>query len=164
MHNKCACEPFLLDTAAYSEKHVIMYSMVDMPLTDEQVIKLIAYWADLAQYDYDTAQAMFDSGRYPYALYMCHLSTEKILKAIVTKRNKAHPAYIHNLVRLAEDAALALSDDQKKAFSDINEFNIEARYPEDERKFYKRATREYTEKYMNTYKELFVWLTTQLQK
>lgn len=37
---------------------------------------------------------------------------------------------IHNLVRLAEIAGLKLSEEQIDLLADVNEFNIEGRYPE----------------------------------
>lgn len=38
-----------------------------------------------AEYDLNTAEFMLKSGRYIYVIFMCHLSIEKILKAIVTE-------------------------------------------------------------------------------
>jgi HEPN domain-containing protein len=38
-----------------------------------------------AEYDLKTADFMLNSGRYIYVIFMCHLSLEKILKAIVMK-------------------------------------------------------------------------------
>ena len=35
-------------------------------------------WLKQADYDMDTADAMFRSGRYFYAVFMCHLSIEKM--------------------------------------------------------------------------------------
>ena len=41
----------------------------------------VKYWLDLSDYDYDTALAMQQSGRYLYVGFMCHQTIEKILKA-----------------------------------------------------------------------------------
>jgi HEPN domain-containing protein len=138
--------------------------MVDVPLTDEQVKKTVLYWADLAEYDFKTAEVMFEGGRYPYALYMCHLSLEKMLKALVTQKIQGHPDYTHNLVHLARLTELSLSDAQYLLLTDMRDFNIEARYPEAERDFYKKATKDYTATYMTSFKELYVWLQIYLQK
>mgnify|MGYP001587100192 FL=1 len=40
--------------------------------------RLIKYWKDLSDYDITTAKFMFETKRYPYSLFMCHLSIEKI--------------------------------------------------------------------------------------
>ena len=42
-------------------------------------------WLKQADYDMDTADAMHSSGRYFYAVFMCHLSIEKALKGPITK-------------------------------------------------------------------------------
>lgn len=46
------------------------------------MIKDVNEWLLQAEYDIDTAYAMFRSGRYSYAIFMCHLSIEKGLKGI----------------------------------------------------------------------------------
>lgn len=45
-------------------------------------------WLLQADYDMETAQAMFDSGRYIYAMFMIHLSIEKALKGIYAQSFK----------------------------------------------------------------------------
>ncbi|NLB27219.1 MAG: HEPN domain-containing protein [Bacteroidales bacterium] len=37
------------------------------------------YWEEYAQYDIDTAVAMFDAGRYLYTAFMCQQAIEKIV-------------------------------------------------------------------------------------
>ena len=39
-------------------------------------------WFRQSDYDYDTAMFMHESGRYFYAVFMCHLSIEKALKGL----------------------------------------------------------------------------------
>ena len=45
-------------------------------------------WLKQADYDFETAKAMFDTGRYIYSIFMCHLTIEKVLKAWYTKQNQ----------------------------------------------------------------------------
>ena len=40
------------------------------------------YWKDIAQYDLDTAQAMFDAGRWLYVVFMCQQAIEKLCKGL----------------------------------------------------------------------------------
>jgi len=40
------------------------------------------YWHDIAQYDLETAQAMFESGRWLYVVFMCQQSIEKLCKGL----------------------------------------------------------------------------------
>lgn len=126
--------------------------------------KIIAYWSTHAQYDMDTAGSLFESKRYPYALFMCHLAIEKSLKAIIVMKKQAHAPYTHNLVNLAVTADLPLAPEQKTLIGELNEFNLEARYPDWKENFYSIATREYTEKYLLATRELFIWLTNSLPR
>jgi HEPN domain-containing protein len=48
-------------------------------------------WLKQADYDMDTAEVMFDSGRFIYAVFMCHLSLEKALKGLYTYTLKEVP-------------------------------------------------------------------------
>jgi HEPN domain-containing protein len=41
-----------------------------------------AYWLDIAQYDLETANAMFDSGRWLYVVFMCQQALEKLAKGL----------------------------------------------------------------------------------
>ena len=41
-----------------------------------------AYWLQLAQYDLDTAQAMFAGGRWFYVVFMCQQALEKLSKGL----------------------------------------------------------------------------------
>lgn len=40
------------------------------------------YWEEYAQYDLDTSDVMFDTGRYLYTVFMCQQAIEKIVKGI----------------------------------------------------------------------------------
>jgi len=42
------------------------------------------YWLELAQYDLDTAAAMFSSGRWFYVIFMCQQAIEKLCKGLYT--------------------------------------------------------------------------------
>ena len=133
-------------------------------MDDLKLEKLISYWTEHAEYDIETAQAMFDSKRYPYALFMCHLAVEKILKGRVVFCTKEHAEYTHNLVRLAQQAHLQFSKEQLSLLEALQDFNMEARYPEEEKEFYKRATMDFSENYLTAAKLLFVWIKTSLKK
>ncbi|OOP55644.1 MAG: hypothetical protein AYP45_13405 [Candidatus Brocadia carolinensis] len=73
------------------------------------------------------------------------------------------PPKIHNLVRLAENTGLSFTDEQLALLADINDFNIESRYPDFKFSFYQICTREFTEKQFSTIKELHQWLLSQMK-
>jgi HEPN domain-containing protein len=54
-------------------------------------------WFDQSEYDYETANVMFNYGRYFYSVFMCHLSIEKALKGLYVKKTDKLPPKIHKL-------------------------------------------------------------------
>ena len=126
--------------------------------------KIVFYWESHAEYDIETAKHMFKTKRYPYVLFMCHLSVEKLLKGIYVKENGKHSIYTHNLVELAKKTKIDFFDEQKKLLAELSGFNIEARYPEWKSNFYKIATKEFTEKYYIQTKKFYLWLKKYLKK
>lgn len=125
----------------------------------EDAGKIVAYWREHAKYDLDTADSLLSSGRFPYCLFMCHLAIEKILKGIIVEKIKDHAPYTHNLIELASGSGMDFSSAQQSLIAELNEFNLEARYPDWKRDFYKTATKEFSADYLAKTKELFVWLT-----
>ena len=71
--------------------------------------KVIQYWVTISRNDFETAELLFRNKKYHHALFFCHLSVEKMLKAVVVKNSKTAPPLIHDLVRLAEKARLSVS-------------------------------------------------------
>jgi len=65
-----------------------------------------------------------------------------------------HPK-IHNLAKIAEEGKLNLTDEEKLFLLEVNEFNLEARYPDYKFRFYQRCTKEFTEDYLRRIKEFY---------
>lgn len=107
-------------------------------------------WISQAEYDIGTAQAMLDSGRYIYAVFMCHLAVEKSLKAMVVKRTGDAPPRTHNLVNLLSLAQPSLTDEETRAVTRLGTAAVATRYPEELSKALKDYTpsvaREYVER------------------
>jgi len=87
-------------------------------------------WVEQARYDLDTARAMMNSGRYLYVLFCCQQTVEKMLKALIVKQSNEFPPRIHALIRLAEAAALELSDEHAQLLRELSNYYIQTRYPE----------------------------------
>lgn len=88
------------------------------------------YWIETAQYDIDTAKAMLETKRYLYVGFVCHLTIEKALKAVIASSG-VMPPKIHNLVKLAKLGELysKMSEAQKDFLDILMPLNIEGRYP-----------------------------------
>ena len=95
--------------------------------------KIIKNWLALAAYDYETAQAMFQSGRYVYVAFTCQQAVEKTLKAIFVQEHHTTPPYTHNLLTLASkiSCSQALVCEYQETLEDLNSYYIESRYTED---------------------------------
>lgn len=56
-----------------------------------------------------------------------------------------------------------LTEEQKLFLDEVNDFNLEVRYPEYRREFYKLCTKEFTESYFTKIKDFSKWLTSQIK-
>jgi len=122
------------------------------------VEKTVAYWLEGAEYDMGVADAMYQTEKFPYALFMGHLALEKLLKALVVKTQGEHAPYTHSLPLLADKLTFEIPQEIKKKLARFMEFYFESRYPEDTKDFYRRCTRKFTENSLKEIKEIFTWL------
>ena len=51
--------------------------------------KTTAYWLDIVDYDFETAEAMYSTGRWLYVAFMCHQVIEKGFESIL-ERNQTN--------------------------------------------------------------------------
>ncbi len=120
--------------------------------------KLVEYWVESSDDDFETMMVMFNTKRYNWALFIGHLMIEKLLKAFYVKNKSEHPPFIHNLLRLAEKSGLVLNDERKKQLITITAFNINARYDDYKKSFKQRCTREFTAEWIAKLKALRKWI------
>ena len=120
--------------------------------------KLIKYWIDSSDDDFETMTAMFKTKRYSWSLFVGHLLIEKLLKALYVKANGKFPPFIHNLLRLAENCKLELTEEQKLFFATVTAFNINGRYDDYKMSFQKKCTPEFTAKWIENIKLNRLWI------
>ena len=121
--------------------------------------KQIAYWRNGAREDLDVARELLEKKRIRHGLFIAHLALEKLLKAHVCRHTKDLAPKIHNLVRLAELSGLTLEKKQVEFLAEMNEFNIEGRYP---RVSGIKLTPTEVKAYIQNTEEMFQWLMNQL--
>ena len=126
--------------------------------------KIVEHWIERSQYDLDTAKVMLDTGRYLYVSYMCQQTVEKMLKAIFVKKKKSFPPKTHNLILLMKELGFEVSEDEYDFFEEVNTFNISTRYPDEQLKFYKLCTAEFTLKKFAQIKSKYQWLKKELNQ
>ncbi len=122
----------------------------------------ILYWLNTAESDLLTAGKLFSSGDYHWCLFIGHLVVEKMLKALYTQNNNDTPPRTHDLVKLAKLAKIDLNTSKITIYNRINDFNIEARYPDEKLSFYKVATKEFAENNFQIIIEEAQWLKSQI--
>jgi len=125
--------------------------------------ELIEYWRLEAEDSLRVAGHLFEKGDYSYALFFGHLAVEKIIKAVFVQNTGEDVPRSHNLLRLAKAAKIEVTASQQHKLVRITAFNLEARYPDYKREFRKKCTREFSEKEMQTVREVFSWLKSMLK-
>jgi len=120
--------------------------------------KLIRYWIEGADEDFDTMTTMLENKKYNWALFIGHLLIEKLLKALYIKINNDYPPFIHNLLRLAEKCGLDLIEEQRLFFATVTAFNINARYDDYKMSFQKKCTAEFTSEWVENIKLNRQWI------
>lgn len=124
----------------------------------------ISYWLKSADNDFDTAQYLFDGGRYLYALFFGHLYLEKICKALWVKNNSEnYPPKIHNLITLVQQANIELSESDLEFMAIINRYQLSARYPDYVQTMMKEVTKSSAEETISRVKTIAQCLKEKLQ-
>ncbi len=127
-------------------------------MTEKEVIDSLV---KSSEDDVKTAKSMLRSKHYHWSLFIWHLAIEKVLKAKIVKLNKEIP-HIHNLLQLAKKAEIDINESLKKQLKEIGLYNIEARYDDYKRSFYKKATKEYTERWVKISEKIYALVKKQI--
>lgn len=122
------------------------------------------YWIESSDRDYESMKKNYETKQYTWALFIGHLTLEKLLKAIYAKVNEGspYPPKIHNLNILAERCNIELDERKSKILMTCNSFNISARYEDYKNEFYERCTEEYTSEQIKNIEEVRTWLKKML--
>jgi HEPN domain-containing protein len=123
------------------------------------------YWLDIAQYDLETADAMFQSGRWLYVAYQCQQSLEKLVKGLYILYIDDKTPYIHDIWRIYSRFSDKLADTVEKEkyqnlFQKLTAYYLNTRYPSYKEKLSTSTTKEVAESILKESKEAFQWLLT----
>lgn len=121
-------------------------------------LEIVNYWIKSAEKDFQTMNILNDSAVYHWALFMGHLVIEKLLKAYYAKHVDVKVPFTHDLLRIANEAGIEISDDLADDLDLITTFNINARYPDYKQEFYKKCTKDYTGKNIKKIEDIQSWL------
>jgi len=106
--------------------------------------KYAAYWFEESEKDALVMKSLLKSGHYTWALFVGHLVLEKLLKAVYVKTISIQVPRSHNLVKLAHDSDVKLTEEQENFLFEVTTYNLKGRYPDYKQSFYKKATMEFT--------------------
>jgi len=124
--------------------------------------KPLQEWFNQADYDLETASALFEAGRYIYTVFMCHLSIEKALKGFYTKRFKKDPPKTHDLNYLCVLIDLNLPAEFQKFLDILNDLSVPTRYPDEIKKLLRQFKKDRTERIFKETEKLLLWLKKSL--
>ncbi len=121
-------------------------------------------WLERVDYDLQTADAMLNTGRYIYAVFMCQQAIEKAMKAFINNTgDEVLP--IHNLRRLAENSGLIteLNEEQLIKLDYLSQYYINARYKEDIAELSRGITKEFSADIIIFAKEMIKWVIQKMK-
>ncbi len=123
----------------------------------------IDYWVKTAAKDWKAIQDLYKTKNYVHALFWSHLVLEKLLKAHWVKDNEGNtPPKIHRLVTILDNTKLELSDSDKQFLSEMNQFQLEGRYPDYKNELYKKYKSVNTKKILDEVNRLRTCLLKKL--
>ncbi|MDN5291003.1 MAG: hypothetical protein PWQ06_1242 [Anaerophaga sp.] len=126
------------------------------------VDRIVKHWIETSDDDFNTMLTLYNSKSFSWSLFIGHISTEKLLKALYVKRFREHAPFTHNLYRLGELIGLEMSDEYSDWFDEITSFNLNARYDDYKKEFYKLCTPEYTQAWIEKIKTIRTWIKEML--
>lgn len=133
-------------------------------MTEEQKSKNIEYWKKGSLSDLSAALDISNlAKKHAHSLFFLHLSIEKSLKALFVQLNGNFAPLTHNLLMLVQKCELNIEPSDTLILSEINEFNLETRYPNEIDDLLIIATEEFTLKYLNEGQRIQKWILSQLK-
>jgi len=128
------------------------------------IAEKVEYWLEMSDEDLNVANTMLKNKHYLYMGFMCHLTIEKALKAVITQVTGEIPPKSHHLTELAEKAQIhdQMNTDQQSFLLLLNPLNIEGRYPEYKSNIANILTEEKCISILKETEELLCWIKKQL--
>lgn len=126
------------------------------------------HWEDIAQYDLETAKAMFNSGRYLYVMFMCQQAIEKLVKGLYVLHKQEEPPRTHNISlvfnRIFQEINESFFLEEKKKtipfFEQLFAYYISERYPSYKERLSSIIDQEEASKVLIKTEEVFMWLVS----
>ena len=123
------------------------------------------YWENYAQEDLKTAEAMLQTQRWIYAIFMCQQAIEKLVKGLYgLYLDFDNIPHTHNISRLINDFVDKLpeqiSTDMFDFFDLLTRYYLNNRYPDYVNELSQQTKEVNSKEIYNKTKEVFTWLLT----
>ena len=124
--------------------------------------KISAHWLNTSDNDFQTMLNMYTTKDYHWALFVGHLVIEKLLKCKIVLVTGQHAPFTHDLRKLRKISNIELDDEKTRWLDTITTFNLNARYDDYKQEFYKKCTKDFTDKWIENIKILRLWIKEKL--
>jgi HEPN domain-containing protein len=122
------------------------------------------YWLTYAQYDLDTAEAMFSSGRWFYVVFMCQQALEKLVKGLYTVYVDDNVPKVHNIKtvfeRFEDKLTIQANQEVYHVFDILSGYYLGNRYPDFMNDLTTTVNKNDAGYILQKAKEVFQWLQT----
>ena len=129
-------------------------SCYTLPMTHEDAI---AHWKKGAKDALEAAEILTREGKYSLALFHCHLTVEKALKATFIKEKDVNPPPTHDLLQIALQLRRSWSEKEKEFLGLLTEYAVSARY-DDPLWAEQEATKQHCDNWIQRIKEFLTTL------
>ena len=121
-------------------------------------------WLEKAERDLDAAEAMFESGRWFYVVFMCQQAIEKLVKGLYVQYIDDNVPQTHNIGLLINrfEANLPIKIEEKHyhLFETLSKHYLADRYPDYISISGVQISETYAKDVLKNSKEVFQWLLT----
>lgn len=119
-------------------------------------------WVTQAEDDYQTAKAMLKSHRWGYTCFCSQQTLEKILKAATIELAGKRPPKTHDLVKLAQDSTLEISQTKFETLAEISKHYFRVRYPDMHKGLY--TNDKVAKQTFSAMEEIYQWVLKKLSR
>ncbi|MDR1256621.1 MAG: HEPN domain-containing protein [Spirochaetaceae bacterium] len=123
-----------------------------------------AYWLELAQYDLDSAEAMYSSGRWFYVVFMCQQAVEKLCKGLYHFYIDDDVPKTHSigfiLSKIEAELAVTVPVETYSLADSLSGYYLNTRYPDFAKQKGLRVNEETANNFLQKTKEAYAWLLT----
>ncbi|MDR0869641.1 MAG: HEPN domain-containing protein [Planctomycetaceae bacterium] len=122
------------------------------------------YWLDRVQYDLDSADVMYNGGRWTYVVFMCQQTVEKLVKGLHIYYTGTEAPKLHDinqlLSRFSDKVPIEIDQEKRDFFAVLTSYYLNNRYANYKEKLSAATDKQFAEVQLDKTKEIVQWLMT----